>query len=88
MDLEKIKKNLVKGAPARLLPVLPDSRKEERATSILLSVFSVVPEFSEAVLHEAGAKEWSLRRTTLLIYRRQKLDLRTQVRAQKTVCLS
>ena len=55
MDVEKLKKNLVKGAPARLFPVLPDSRKEEKATSILLSTFSVIPEFSQAILEEAGA---------------------------------
>lgn len=64
MDIEKIKKNLVQGTPARLLPVLPDARREERATSILLSVFSVVPEFSEAVLHEAGAKVGKRSHTT------------------------
>lgn len=55
MDLEKIKRNIVKGAPARLFPVLPDSRKEEKATSMLLAVFSVVPDFAKEILGEAGA---------------------------------
>ena len=55
MDLEKIKKSIVKGAPARLFPVLPDSRKEEKATSMLLAVFSVVPDFAKEILGEAGA---------------------------------
>lgn len=55
MDLEKFKKNMVKGKPACLFPVLPESRKEEKATSILLAVFTAVPDFTKTVLSEAGA---------------------------------
>ena len=55
MNSEEIKKNMLKGSPARLFPVLPESKKEERATSMLLSVFTMVPDFSRAVLEEAGA---------------------------------
>ena len=31
---------------ARLIPVVSDSKKEERATSILLAAFSIVPTLS------------------------------------------
>jgi hypothetical protein len=55
MNSEQIKKNMLKGSPARLFPVLPESKKEERATSMLLSVFTMVPDFARAVLEEAGA---------------------------------
>jgi len=54
MNLEKLKATLKSGAPARLLPVLADSKKEERATSILLAAFTIVPDFAHAVLTEAG----------------------------------
>ena len=55
MKMDKIEKNMVKGKRASLFPVLPESKKEERATSILLSVFQLVPDFARAVLEEAGA---------------------------------
>jgi hypothetical protein len=55
MDLAKIKKNMVKGRPARLFPVLPESKKEERATSILLAVFTAVPDLAREILSSAGA---------------------------------
>lgn len=40
---------------ARLIPTLPESKREERATSILLSTFRVVPAFALDMLKEAGA---------------------------------
>jgi hypothetical protein len=40
---------------ARLIPTLPDSKREEKATSILLAVFRVVPIFALDMLKEAGA---------------------------------
>lgn len=55
MDIKKLEKNMVNGSPARLFPVLADSKKEEKATSILLSIFTVVPDYARAVLEEAGA---------------------------------
>ncbi len=55
MDLQKIEKNMVKGSPARLFPILPESKREEKATSMLLSVFTMVPDFASAVLEEVGA---------------------------------
>ena len=55
MDMQKIKKNMVKGSSARLFPILPESKKEEKATSMLLSVFTMVPDFASAVLEEVGA---------------------------------
>lgn len=55
MDLQKIEKNMVKGSPARLFPILPESKREEKATSMLLSVFAMVPDFASAVLEEVGA---------------------------------
>ena len=56
MNLKKLEKNMVNGLAARLLPVLADSKKEEKATSILLSLFFiVVAGYATAVLEEAGA---------------------------------
>lgn len=55
VDLKKLEKNMVNGSAARLFPVLADSKKEEKATSILLSIFTVVPDYARAVLKEAGA---------------------------------
>lgn len=40
---------------ARLIPVVVDSKKEERATSCLLASFMVVPVFAQKVLASAGA---------------------------------
>jgi hypothetical protein len=40
---------------ARLIPTLPESKREERATSILLATFRVVPTFALDMLREAGA---------------------------------
>jgi len=54
MNLEKIKRNMLKGKPARMFPVLPEGKKEERATSILLAVFSVVPDLAREILSAAG----------------------------------
>ena len=40
---------------ARLIPTLPESKREERATSILLATFRVVPAFALDMLKEAGS---------------------------------
>ena len=50
--LEKMKS----GEPARLHPTVPDSKKEEKATAILLATFRVVPDFARAMLSGAGIK--------------------------------
>jgi len=42
------------GELARLNPTVPDSKREERATSILLATFRVVPDFARAMLADAG----------------------------------
>jgi len=42
---------------ARLIPTLPESKREERATSILLATFRVVPAFALDMLKEAGAPQ-------------------------------
>lgn len=44
------------GSKARLIPVVADSKKEERATSVLLSSFMIIPSYAESVLADAGAK--------------------------------
>jgi len=54
-DKSRIGKNMVRGRRARLFPVLPESKKEEKATSILLAVFQVVPDLAREVLGDAGA---------------------------------
>jgi len=46
---------LSSGQLARLIPTVSDSKKEERATSILLASFMVVPNFAKEVLSEIGA---------------------------------
>ena len=56
MPNHDITSNIKSGSKARLIPVVADSKKEERATSVLLSMFMFVPQFAEAVLNEAGAK--------------------------------
>lgn len=52
---KNIKDSLVTGKLARLIPVVADSKKEERATSSLLASFMVVPAFAHEVLSEVGA---------------------------------
>ena len=41
---------------ARLIPVVADSKKEERATSIFLPAFLVVPPFAHNILAVTGAR--------------------------------
>jgi hypothetical protein len=47
---------LKSGDPARLFPALSESNKEQRATSILLSVLSAVPPFANILLSQIGQK--------------------------------
>ncbi|MFT7403835.1 hypothetical protein [Zhongshania sp.] len=61
--------HLKTGEHARLISTLPDSKKEEKATSALLATFRVIPEFAKAVLSEAGATVGS----------RAKIDCYTEV---------
>lgn len=44
------------GSKARLIPVVADSKKEERATSVLLSTLMVVRQFADAVLSEVNTQ--------------------------------
>ena len=46
---------LSSGQPARLIPSISDTKKEERVTSVLLAAFRVVPAFALEVLQDAGA---------------------------------
>ena len=56
MNLKKPEKNMVNGLAARSFPVLADSKNEEKATSLLLSLFFiVVTGYATAVLDDAGA---------------------------------
>lgn len=52
---QKLLSQLKTWKTARLIPTLPESKKEERATSILLATFRVVPAFALDMLREAGA---------------------------------
>ncbi len=45
---------LIKGDIARLIPVIADTRNEQRAVSVLLAVMAAVPEFSRAILGSLG----------------------------------
>jgi hypothetical protein len=44
------------GSKARLIPVVADSKKEERATSVFLSTMMVVRQFADAVLSEVNTQ--------------------------------
>ncbi|MCU7839185.1 MAG: hypothetical protein KZQ94_07380 [Candidatus Thiodiazotropha sp. (ex Troendleina suluensis)] len=56
MSTTNIMDSLQSGSRARLIPVVADSKKEERATSVLLSTFMLIPQFANAVLSDAGVK--------------------------------
>ena len=47
---------LKSGEIARLFPVIAETGKEQRATSIFLSVLSAVPPLSNAILSQLGVK--------------------------------
>ena len=47
---------MIGGEPARLIPILSEGKKEERATSALMAAMSVVPEFAKQLLAPFGAK--------------------------------
>jgi len=54
--VDSIFERMKSGEPARLHPTVPDSKKEEKATAILLATFRVVPDFARAMLSGAGIK--------------------------------
>ncbi|MBB3231958.1 hypothetical protein [Halomonas stenophila] len=60
---------LAHGARARLIPSISDTKKEERATSILLSTLMAVHEFRQVMLHSVGVRAGN----------RAKLDAWTEV---------
>lgn len=51
----EIQSHLTSGQLARLIPSISDSKKEEKATSIVLASFMAVPEFAARVLESVGA---------------------------------
>ena len=48
--------NLKSGEVARLFPVIAETGKEQRASSILLSVISAVPQFAHSLLNQLGQR--------------------------------
>lgn len=54
--MNSILDHLKSGETARLIPSVADSKREERATSVLLSIMSIVPDFAKALLSQAGIK--------------------------------
>lgn len=52
----ELPKGLKQGEPARLFPVIAETGKEQRATSILLAVVSAVPEFADELLRPLGQR--------------------------------
>ena len=52
----QLQERILKGSIAKLFPVLPESKKEERATSILLSVLTIVPDLANIILSDCGVK--------------------------------
>ena len=57
---------LIQGDPARLFPVLADTSKEQRATSIFLAVMTQVPDLAEEILRTIGVRVG--KRTTMEAY--------------------
>lgn len=55
MKSESILEKVVKGEPARLIPVTPDRQKESRAISSLLAAFRIIPDYANMMLDEVGA---------------------------------
>lgn len=77
MANSNITDSLQSGSKARLIPVVADSKKEERATSVLLSTFMLVPQFANAVLSEAGVKvgvRTDIRCYTEIVFKNDKLN--------------
>jgi len=54
MDNTSLNAILHSGQRARLIPIVKDSKKEERSTSALLATFRVVPSYAEKVLSNVG----------------------------------
>jgi len=54
MDSSSLTSILHSGQRARLIPIVKDSKKEEKATSSLLATFRIVPSFVQAVLSNVG----------------------------------
>jgi hypothetical protein len=54
-DLDTISKNIVHAEPARLIPTVADSAKEQRAISVLLATMSAVGEFGRTLLRRTEA---------------------------------
>ncbi|MCG8054657.1 MAG: hypothetical protein JAY94_03140 [Candidatus Thiodiazotropha endolucinida] len=77
MGNANITDSLQSGSKARLIPVVADSKKEERATSVLLSTFMLVPQFANNVLSEAGVKigvRTDIRCYTEIVFKNDKLN--------------
>lgn len=65
---------LQQGEPARLIPAVSDTSIEQRVTSTLLSVISVVEEFGKALLGDIGAPSGKLSRIqcfTEVVFKKQ-----------------
>ena len=52
----QLPQNLRSGEIARLIPVIADSRKEQRAASVLLAVMSAVPDLAHSILSHFGQR--------------------------------
>ncbi len=47
---------VLSGEVARLIPVIADSSKEQRATSVLLATLTAIPQFAQSVFSSVGEK--------------------------------
>ena len=47
---------LSSGDPARLIPVIADSRREQRVTSVFLSTFAAIPSFCGSLMNSLGQR--------------------------------
>jgi len=67
-----IMEKLVGGEPARLIPILAEGKKEERASSALLATISIVPDFAKKLLEPFNVKIGS--RTTIECFTEVRFD--------------
>lgn len=64
--MSQILGSLKSGERARLIPTVADSKREERATSALLAVFTAVPKFARDMLADIGAPAHKRARVTCM----------------------
>ena len=55
--MSRLPEILISGEIARLIPVIADSRKEQRVTSVFLATLSAVPSFAQSFICDDRATD-------------------------------